>query len=237
MEQNIVESPFMFQAWAWVEKNRKQLIIGVVVVIVAGLAIGYLTWSRKAQELAAGQALSRALYEQATGKADAGFTAEALLKLSAANNGTQAGAQALMLAASGLFNSGKYPEAQAAFEKFGREYAGNRLAAQALYGIGATLAAQGKLDEAARAYKDSADRFPQSPVANQAQFSLAATLVAQGKLAEALPLYEKVGMTAQGSSLGNEAMLRAEELSAKLPPVREVVAPVATTNAPAARTP
>jgi len=233
MEQNIVESPFMFQAWAWVEKNRKQLIIGVVGVIVAGLAMGYLTWSRKAQEQAAGQALSRALYEQATGKVDATTTAETLLKVSAANSKTPAGAQALMLAATGLFNGGKYAEAQAAFERFGREYAGNPLTAQALYGIGASLAAQGKLDEAARAYKESADRFPQSQVANQAQYSLAATLAAQGKLAEALPLYEKVAMAAQGNSLGNEAMLRAEELSAQLPAIRETTMPVANTNAPA----
>lgn len=238
MEQNIAESPFVLQAWAWVDKNRKQVIYGAVGLTVVALALWYASWSRQEKERAAGQALSKALYEQTAGKTDAGIAAEGLLKIATANGGTQAGAQALLLAASGLFNSGKYAEAQASFERFGKEYSGNAQAAQALYGAGASLAAQGKLDEAARAFKDSADRFPQSPVANQAQYSLAAALAAQGKLTEALPLYEKVAAAAMGNSLGNEAAMRAEELRAKLPPIPIESAPipaVIATNIPAAK--
>lgn len=236
MEQNIIETPFLFQAWAWVEKNRKQVIYGVVAVVVAGLAVAYLSWSKKEKELAASQALSRAFYEQATGRIDAATAADTLLKVAAGNGGTQAGAQALIFAGTGLFNTGKYAEAQAAFERFGREYSGNPLAAQAIYGVAAALSAQGKSDEAARAYKESADRFPLSPVANQAQYSLAVTLAAQGKLAEALPLYEKVAGAAMGNSLGNEAALRAEELRVQLPPIPLESAPtpsVVPTNSPA----
>jgi len=228
MENNIVETPVLFQAFAWVEKNRKQVIYGVAALAIAGMAIGYVVWSNKEKELAAGQALSRAFFEQVTGRADAASSADALLKVAAANGGTPAGAQALLLAGSGLFNSGKYAEAQGVFERFGREYPGNQLAAQAIYGAGVSLAAQGKFDEAARAYKDSADRFPQSPVATHAQYSLATVLAAQGKADQALALYEKVAGAAAGNSLGNEAGLRAEELRAKLPPIPAVTAPVTT---------
>jgi outer membrane protein assembly factor BamD (BamD/ComL family) len=233
MEQNIVETPFMFQAWAWAEKNRKPLTYGIVGVAVAGLVIGYTVWSKKQQEIAAGQALSRAFYEQATGRIDATAAVEAMMKVATANLGTPAGGQALLMAGSGLFNSGKYAEAQAAFERFKREYSGSPLTAQAIYGVGAALAAQGKFDEAARAYKESADRYPQSPVAMQAQYSMAAALAAQGKLEEALPLYEKVAGVGMGNSLGNEAALRAEELRAKLPPpamISPVTPATITTN-------
>jgi outer membrane protein assembly factor BamD (BamD/ComL family) len=227
MEQNIVETPFLFRASAWADKNRKPLIYGIVGVAVAGLVIGYTVWSKKQQEIAAGQALSRAFYEQATGRMDAAAAVEAMMKVATANMGTPAGGQALLLAGSGLFNSGKHAEAQAAFERFKREYSGSPQTAQAMYGVGAALAAQGKLDEAARAYKESADRYPQSPVAMQAQYSLAAALAAQGKLEEALPLYEKVAGVAMGNSLGNEAVRRAEELRAKLPPPA-LLSPAAT---------
>jgi predicted negative regulator of RcsB-dependent stress response len=232
MEQNIVETPFLFQAWAWAEKNRKPLIYGIVGVAVAGLVLGYLSWSKKEQEAAAGQALSKAVYEQATGRVDPVTAVEAMLKVASANGGTQAGAQALLLAASGLFNTGKYAEAQAAFERFKREFASSPLTAQAIYGVGASLTAQGKFEEAARAYKESADRFPQSPVAMQSQYSQAAALVSLGKIEEALPLYEKVANAGMGNSLGNEAGLRAEELRAKLPPI-----PVASPLVPSAISP
>ncbi len=232
MEQDIVETPFLFQAWAWAEKNRKPLIYGIAGLAVAGLVIAYLAWSKKEQELAAGQALSRAFYEQATGRIDGAAAVEAMMKIAAANGGTQSGGQALLLAGSALFNSGKFAEAQATFERFKREYSGSPQTAQAIYGIGASLAAQGKFAEAAQACKESADRYPQSPVAMQAQYSLAAALVAQGKLEEALPLYEKIAGVAMGNSLGNEAALRADELRAKLPalPAINPAMPNAVTN-------
>lgn len=217
MEQDIIETPFLFRAYAWAEKNRKLLIFGLAGLVGVGLIIAYVSWSKKEQELAAGQALSRAFYEQATGRVAAAAAVDAMMKIAGANQGTQPGAQALLLAGSGLFNSGKFAEAQATFERFKREYSGSPQTAQAIYGIGASLAAQGKFAEAAIAYKESADRYPQSPVAMQAQYSLAAALVAQGKLEEALPLYEKIAGVAMGNSLGNEAALRADELRDKLP--------------------
>lgn len=232
MEQNIAESHQLLNAWAWVEKNRKQVILGVSAVAAVGLILGYASWSRAAKEEAAGQALSQAWFNgvaNRTGNAEAG---PQLLKVATENSGTQSGAQALLLAGEVLFNGSMYAEAQSAFEQFVRDNAGHPFAAQALYGTGAALAAQGKQAEAALAYKSVVDRFPNSPVAAHARYAQAAALATQSQWAEAVALYEEVARSAAGSSLGNEAALRADELRVKLPPPPLPVAPpVSTSNA------
>jgi TolA-binding protein len=234
MEQNIAESPHLLNAWVWVEKNRKQVLLGVGAVAVVGLIMGYTAWSRAAKEEAAGQALSAALFSglgNRTPGADAGAQ---LLKVASENNGTQPGAQALLLAGGVLFNGGKYAEAQSTFDQFAREHASHPLMAQALYGSGAALVAQGKQAEAAQAFKGAVERFPNSPVASLARYSQAAALAAQSQWAEAVALYEEVARTSMGTSLGNEAALRADELRAKLPPpaaLPAIAAPVASSNA------
>jgi TolA-binding protein len=232
MEQNIVETPHLFNAWAWVEKNKKQVGIGAAAVVVVGLIIGYTTWTRNAKEEAASHTLSQTLYTVNRGGAEA---SAAFQKVAAENSGTKAATQALLLAAGALFNGGKYAEAQTAFEQFSRDHASSSLAPQAVYGSGAALAAQGKSAEAAAAYKSVVDRYPNSAVAPQARFALAGTLAAQGDLNQAITLYEEVARSSMGSSLGNEAGLRADELRAKLPPVSATPALAPATNAPAAK--
>jgi len=234
MEQNIAESPHLLNAWVWVEKNRKQVLLGVGAVAAVGLIIGYTTWARAAKEEAAGQALSAALFSGLANRTPGADAGAELLKVAADNSGTQPGAQALLLAGGILFNGGKYAEAQATFDQFAREHAGNPLTAQALYGSGAALAAQGKQAEAVQAFKSVVDRFPNSPVATLARYSQAAALAAQSQWQDAVTLYEEVARSAAGGSLGNEAALRADELRAKLPPpaaLPAVAAPVATSNA------
>lgn len=218
MESNIAESPTLLNAWAWIEKNRKQVALGIAALAAAGLIVGYLNWSGAQQEKAAAQALSRTLYAQAN-KQVTGGAAEEYLKIATAHRGTKAAAQALLLAGSDYFKAGKFAEAQSTFEQFNRDYAGNSLAAQALYGSAAALAAQNKWDEAARIYQESLDRHPTSPIANQARYSLAAAFAAQGKIEDAVKRYEEVAIASRGNSLGNEAIQRADELREQLPAV------------------
>lgn len=234
MEQNIAETHHLLHAWAWVEKNRKQVLLGVGAVAAVGLIIGYTSYARAAKEEAAGQALSQALFSGLANRNPNSDAGAQLLKVAAENSGTQSAGQALLLAGGILFNAGKYSEAQSAFDQFARENPGNALIAQALYGSGTALAAQGKLAEAVQAYKSVTDRFPSSSVAAQARYAQAAAHAAQSQWAEAVALYEEVARNSAGSSLGNEAALRADELRAKLPPpaaIPAAVAPGASSNA------
>jgi tetratricopeptide (TPR) repeat protein len=235
MEQNIADSPFLFTAWAWFDKNKKQVLFGAVAVAVAGFVIGLIVWSKKQNEVKAGEALSQALLAQITsaGKAEA---AEGLLKVASAYSGTPAGAQAMLLGAGALFASGKYAEAQPHFERFNRDYAGHPLVAQAKLGLAACLSAQGKMEEAALAYKDLADRYPSANTVPQARFALAGIYESQGKLDDALNLFEQVARADANTSLGSEAGMRAEEIRLKLPPIPmpdvSSLPTITSTNAP-----
>ena len=232
MEQNTAESPILFTLWAWAEKNKKQLIYAAVGLGVAGVAIAYQMHSRAEKRIAAGKELSQTIFTQ-MGRPDVAATADALLKVANANAGTPAGAQALLLGASSLFTAGKYPEAQAAFERFQKENSGDVLVAQAIYGAGTALAAQGKLDDAARAYKQVVDQHSKSVVVKHAKFALANAYETQGKPELALPLYQDVMRDGMAGSLANEASQRAEVLQAKLLPSLTAPAGEATNAVPA----
>jgi len=231
MEHDITESHLLLDAWGWVERNRKPVIIGVVAVALAGLLATSLAWSRKQKQMDAGEALSQVLLNQmlSGGQTQA---AEALLKVANANPGTPGGAQAQLLAAGDLFVSGKYQEAQGIFERFSRDYVGHALLPQAKLGLAACLAAQGKSEEAARAYKDLADRYPSANTAPQARFALAGIYESQGKLEDAMGLLEQVARAEMNGALGSEAGMRAEEIRLKLPPVPAAPTPLSIPAAP-----
>jgi len=218
MEQNIAESHLLLDAWVWLEKNRKPVLFGVAAVAVAGLLSGTMVWSKKQKEVSAGEALSRALVAQMV-SVNRVEVANNLLKVANEHAGTAGGSQALLLGAGALFASGKHPEAQVQFEKFGREYVTSPLIPQAKLGLAACLAAQGKGEEAARAYKDLADHYPNANTAAPARFALAGIYESQGKLEDALNLFEQVARAEANGSLGSEAGMRAEEIRLKLPPV------------------
>ena len=234
MEQNIEETPALFNAMAWIEKNKKLVIAGVVGVIIAVAIYASIISSRNEKREQAGQALSHALLSPSFNRTSQAEVAPGLLKVADVFSDTPAGEQALLLAGGSFFNAGKFTEAQSAFERFNREHSGSELAPQAMYGVAAALSAQGKSDEAGKSYKEIVDRHPNSAVAMQARYSLASILTAQGKLEQAAVLYEEVARGDSGGSLGNEASLRADELHAKLPAAPAPV-PVAATNAPVAK--
>jgi TolA-binding protein len=217
MDTNIEETPALFNLMTWLEKNKKQVMIGLIVIAAVCLVVAYSNSSKRGKEQKAAQELSRVLLTPLLNRTSQAESSEGLLKVAAANSGTPAGQQALLLAGGALYGVGKFAEAQAAFDRFGREYSVSELAPQALYGVGATLAAQGKLEDAGKSYKEVVDRYPSSQVANVARYSLAALLNTQGKLDQAVMLYEEVARNDQGSSLGNEASQRAEEIRVKLP--------------------
>jgi predicted negative regulator of RcsB-dependent stress response len=222
MEQDITESAYFFKLWAWFDKNKKQVAWGAAGLAAAGAVVGIYLWSQQEKAVAAGQALSSALVARTFSRTE---SPDAMLKVATTYPGTQAGAQALLLAAGELFAGGKPAEAQAQFERFLREYPTHPLAAQANLGVAACLAGEGKLDEAAKAYKSLVDRFPNANTAPQARFALAGVYEAQGKLEPALRLFEEVAGADISGSLGSEAGMRAHELQMKL-------GPILTTNSP-----
>jgi TolA-binding protein len=226
MEQSSAESAPLLSAMAWVEKNKKQVLYGVIAVAVAGFVVAYLRWSGQMQEVEAGQALSETMFKR---NQPGGVSAEALLKVATAFPKTAAGEQALLLAGNESFTAGKYAEAQGIFERFQTEYAASQLAAQAIYGAGTALAAQGKWDGAMTAFKKCVDQHAQSALATHAKFSLATAYEQLGKADLAFPLYQDILRAGAPPSIRNEAMQRFEALQPQFAP--PVVIPAMPTNA------
>lgn len=226
MEQNTAEMPVLLNLLAWAEKNKKQLIFGVAGLTLVGCVVAYLSHAQSEKQIAAGKELSQTIFKE-MGRPDVAATSEALLKVAAANAGTTAGAQALLLGANSLFHAGKFAESQATFERFRNENSGSVLVPQAIYGAGTALAAQAKWDDAVRCFKEVVDLYSKSAVVTQAKFALANAYETQGKSDLALPLYQEVMRAGMAGSLANEAAQRAEVLSAKLLP-----ALTTATNAP-----
>jgi tetratricopeptide (TPR) repeat protein len=142
----------------------------------------------------------------------------AYLKVASQYPNTSAGARAALLAGGAYFIDSKFSEAHAEFSRFIRDHRDHPLLPEALLGIAACLDAQGKTDEAITAYKSLIDHHPDAKgVLPQAKFALARLYEQQKKIELARNLYEDVGRSDPGSSLGNEAGMRFEELKIKYP--------------------
>jgi len=205
-------SDTLFKLWAWFEDNLKTIVIAAGIFVVVLFVFSYYSYSQKQKEITAGQALSKVIVSSGAGQ-----QADAYLKIAGEYPATLAGQRALLEAGAALFTTGKYPEAQAQFQKFLDTYPDNLLTPQALLGVAASLDAQGKTDLAISAYQRAAGQTGNVSVTGSAKFAIARTYDAQGKTAEAVKLYEEIARAYQGTTMANEAGLRAMELKMKTP--------------------
>jgi predicted negative regulator of RcsB-dependent stress response len=212
MDSNIASAGQLYSLLGWVDKNRKQIISGAVIVVIAGVLVGFLNWRSKERRIEAGEKLSALVTEAGRD----GAKPDALLKLADDYAGTAAGARALLMSAGQLFADGKVADAQAAFEKFLREYDGSPLFAQAKLGIAVCLDVQGKTAEATMAFKEVVDRFPNENTVTPAKFNLAAHYEAQGKVEQARDLYMDLTRDPQ-STYGSESIARLTAMFQKNP--------------------
>ncbi len=168
-------------------------------------------------EITAGQALTQLLISTPP-NADAGQLADAYLKIAADYSRTPTGERALMLGATTLFESGKYTEAQAQFQKYLSTHPAGAFSAQAALGVAASLDAQGKTDSAANAYRRVIGAFSDPNALDAAKFALAKIDEQRGKSTDAENLYLDVTHDNPNNSLGSEAAFRTYQLKNKLSP-------------------
>jgi TolA-binding protein len=227
MESDATQSDLVYKLWVWGDKNKKQLLWGLVALVVVGIGIAFWLAHQSETQNDANDALSK-LTSRGFSAATPAPTPEALLKVASDYSGTEAGQRALLLSAGDLFAAGKYDEAQAQFQKFLQQYSGSPFTAQAALGVAACYDAQGKTSDAISGYQGVADRYQGQNVAPQAKLALARLLEGQGKFKEARASLEEITRTYPGT-INSEAAVRLQELNAAHPEVIE-----AATNRPAA---
>ena len=237
MSRQATESTRMIDLLAWVEVNKKKLLIGAAVVAVAIAAYSIYQWHRNEAEAEASAAFYRVQTPASPTEKPGGPAAEAFLQVARTHSGTSAGAQALLFGAEGLFRENKFAEAKKEFENFLRTYADHPVAPTAALGIAACLDASDKTNEALAAYQDLVSRYAGSVVASQAKLGLARLYEMKGDLAQALKIYEELARPMASSAWGAEASARREQLMAHHPELARTnpaapVFPSALSNAP-----
>lgn len=229
MQPEVGQSDGMLRFGAWVLANQSRLITGVSIIAVAALVIyGYVSYE-ESKETKAAEALTNVMPVRPRENPAPGELAQGFLKVASEHAGTVAGKQALLRAASALFNDGKFADAQAQFEKFLTISPGGAFAPQAAYGVAACLEALGKGTEAQAKYDEVAKRYPNEGVAEDAKLSLAKLYAAQNKPELAYKMFEEITQSSRGGSAAQEAFMKREELAQKFPYLRS--------NTPALTTP
>jgi predicted negative regulator of RcsB-dependent stress response len=242
MSSHATGSTRMIDFLAWVEVNKKKLVIGVAIIAVAIAAYSIYQWHRNEAEAEATAALYKIQIPASQTEKTGGPGAQAFLQIAAAHPGTSAGAQALLFGAEGLFRESKFAEAKTRFESFLRTYPDHPMAPTAAFGIAACLDAMDKTTETLTAYQDVVSRFAGSVVASQAKLGLARLYETKGDLAQALKIYDELARPTASSAWGAEASARREQLLAHHPEwVRTnppaPVFPSTLSNAPATNLP
>jgi TolA-binding protein len=233
MQSDVMQSDSFWKAFAWVDKNRKQVIWGVTGAVLVGLVIWFFFWQQGEKEVTASEAFSATALPQLLSGGNAPASPEAYLRIASQYPQSAAGSRAVLMAAGSYFVEGKYDESRTQFERFVRDYRASQLLGQAQLGIAACLDAQGKTNDAVAAYKELVDRRPNDNVIPQAKFALARLYEAQGRFDQSRILFEEVARNNPMASIGSEAGIRLEELMARHPELApKPAAPATPTNLP-----
>jgi TolA-binding protein len=231
MNSEKTESADLYDLLAWLEANKKQLIIGVTAVVVVGFVVAIYRWNRNEHEAAANAALLKV-----SGPATPRETpppASAFLKVANDFQGTETAERALLLAATTSFTENRYSDAQDRFREFLSKYPSSPLAPSAAYGVATALEAENKKEEALAAYQNVLNQYATSAVADDAKLALARNYEAKGQIPMAFNIYEELSKPTAGGSTFSEASRLKEHLLRDHP---ELAKTTSSTNAPAMTT-
>jgi len=225
MDSEVARSAWFYDLVAWLQLNRKRVLIGTVLALVVAVAASAMIYTGNQKEVNASEALSEIRAPMNPTNPPPPSLVEAYLKIARDYAGTKAAARALLVAGGTLYVQGNYAEAQKMFERVTREYPESPWLAEANYGIAATLDAQQKIPEATAKYEELQRRFPNQAVIDEAKLGLGRLYEVQNKPAQALKLYEELLRANPYGGIASEAGIRHTEIIEKHPEL-------AMTNAP-----
>jgi outer membrane protein assembly factor BamD (BamD/ComL family) len=217
MDSETQKTNTLYELLGWLETNKQRVaIVGGALLLLIGI-VATVIWFKKQNEFRASEALSSIRIPVGPSEPLGPDTMDKLQKLVADHAGTAAAVRAELIRAGLLYTSGKYSDAQGAFEKFLRDHPADAWISEAYYGVAASLDAQGKANEAIAKYEDFTRRFSTDPKVDQARMHLATLLESQGKSAEAYKEYEKIAKATTYTPGQGEAQERLRRLVAKYP--------------------
>ncbi len=196
---------------AWVEVNKKRLMVGGAILVVVVLAVSLFVQQQAVRERNASAALSDVKIPWNPAATNPPGSLDALVRVANDYRGTKAGARALLISAGMLFSDRKYTEAEARFAQVTKDYPDSEWTSQAALGIAASLDAQGKTNEAVAKYEEIKRRFDKSAIIEEAKMSLA-RLYEGTKPEDAFKIYDELTKGLPGTRTAMEASMRQEDL-------------------------
>lgn len=228
MESDATQSGGMVNFLAWVEVNKRRLMIGAGVALAVIFFTVLFVQQQAAKEHRASEALSNVRLPFSAGTPVQPGTADALLKVAQETKGSKAAARALLLSAGIAFSeaksAGDYAVAQQRFEQVVKDYPDSPWIAQAHLGVAASLQAQGKATEAVAKFEELQRRFGTSAIADDIRLGLA-RLYEASKPEDAYKLYDEIGKDNPSSVLAMEANLRQDNLVKARPELAKLKEP------------
>ena len=216
---------------AWLELNKKRVLVGAGIVAVDAAVVALVIYSHNQKEVSASAALSDVIPPRSA-LTSSGNLAGQFLKVATDHSGTRAAPRALLQAAAAYFTEGKWTEAQNTFERVLKEYPGSDWSAQADFGVAVSLDAQDKPAEAIARYEALVKRYPKDTVTGDAKLGLARQYVRQSKAEPAARLYDELTHEGIYSSLAQEAYMEQQDLLQKFPYLRTNAIPAAAFTPP-----
>jgi predicted negative regulator of RcsB-dependent stress response len=237
-ETKPTESMAFYNFLAWLDRNRKAVLLGTLIVLAVVVGAAVMSWKRGQNELAASRALF-ALPPVVAMRDQARPSPEAYLEVARQHSNTSAADRALLLGAGLLFEQGRFADAQAKFEQFLNENPDSPYQSQAALGVAASLEGQGRAEQAIARYREVITRYPNEPAAPQAKLNLA-RIYAANQPEEALRLYDELIRppgTAGFNAWSNEAAERRRRLVQQHPELAAAAAPAPASPLPFTITP
>ena len=231
MESEATQSVGLVHFLAWLDLNKKRVLLGAGIVAVVAAVVALVIYSHNQKEVRASEALSDVIPPRSP-LVPSGDLAGQYLKVAAEHTGTKAAQRALLQAAATFFTDGKWVEAQNTFERVLKEYPGSDWSAQADYGVAVSLDAQNKPAEATARYEALVKRYPNDAVTADAKLGLARQYVHQNKAEPAAKLYDELTRGGINSPLAQEAYMEQQDLLQKFPNLRTNAPPAAALTPP-----
>lgn len=224
MESDVTQSALFYKLWAWGDAHKKQLLLGLLAVIIVGVGIAFWFAHQTQAQTDANDALSTLVAHTVSPTAPAP-TPNAFLKVTTDYPNSDAGQRALLLGASDLYAQGKYDEARGEFQRFLQQYSDSRFVGEAALGVAACMDAQSMTNDAIAAYRNVADHYQQDwNVAPDAKLALARLFLGQGNLADAKGQLQDILRDYPGQ-VSAEASRRLQELIMAHPELMPPTAP------------
>jgi len=232
MDSETTQSSGMIGLLAWIEVNKKRLVIATAAVIGVVAIAAIVIQQRAQRERNASEALSDVRLPFSPSAPLPPGMAESLAKVADDYKGTKAAQRGLLLSAGVLFEEGKYADAQARFNQVLQQYPDSAWTAEANLGIAASLAALGKTAEATTKYEEIRRRFGNSAIIEETKLALA-RLYAVPKPEESFKMADEVMKAGgQNSGLAMEAAMLQEDLLKKHPELAKLREPLIAPQVP-----